>query len=272
MNRKKEGKVFQWDASDYADHSSVQQKWAQELMSKLNLKGDESLLDIGCGDGKVTAEISSYLKSGNLIGIDNSEAMVSLANEKFSYDEYPNLSFLKLDARKLSFNQDFDVVFSNAALHWVLDHRPVLKGIYTSLKPGGRVVVQMGGKGNAFQVVKVVNQLMETDEWKRYFDNFSFPYGFYSPEEYSPWLQEAGFVEIDIQLKPKEMVHENAERFKGWFRTTWLPYLQRLPIKLQEKFINDVSEKYLQINPPDQEGKVKTEMQRLEFTAATPGD
>jgi trans-aconitate methyltransferase len=267
MNRELRESKYQWDASDYADHSTVQQKWAKELLGKLNLTGNESLLDIGCGDGKVTAEIASYLKDGNVVGIDNSEEMISLAKNKFPSITYPNLSFIKQDARSLSFCQEFDVVFSNAVLHWVLDHRPVLKGIYQALKPNGWVVVQMGGKGNASQVVEVVNEIMEKDAWKGHFEYFSFPYGFYSPEEYEPWLIEAGFGIVSLELKPKNMVHENKDKFKGWFRTTWLPYLHRIPLKLQENFIDIVTDKFLARYPQDQEGKINTKMQRLEFVA-----
>jgi len=259
---------FHWDASDYAKHSNAQQKWAKELISRINLRGSESLLDIGCGDGKITAEIASCLKAGTVVGIDNSAEMISLAKEKFPNSTHPNLSFLKQDARELSFCQEFDVIFSNAVLHWVLDHRPVLKGIYRSLKKSGRVVIQMGGKGNASQVIEAVNEIMKKDEWKRYFINFSFPYGFYSPEEYEPLLQNAGFIIASLELKKKSMIHENEEKFKGWFRTTWLPYIHCIPIELREKFISSITEKYLQINPPDQEGKINTGMKRLEFVVS----
>jgi trans-aconitate 2-methyltransferase len=258
---------FEWDACDYANHSNAQQKWAKELISRIILKGNEFLLDIGCGDGKVTAEIASYLQAGFVMGIDSSKEMIALANKQFPSDVYPNLSFLCQDARKLSFHQKFDVIFSNAVLHWVLDHRPVLKGIYRSLKTCGRVVVQMGGKGNASQIIEVVDEIMKQSEWKEYFENFAFPYGFYAPEEYEPWLQESGFVVVNLELKPKDMVHENELEFKGWFRTTWLPYLHRVPFDERESFIDVVTEKYLQINPPDQEGKIHTGMQRLEFVA-----
>jgi trans-aconitate methyltransferase len=267
MMREHEKTKFQWDACDYADHSNAQQKWAKELISRLCLGGNEFLLDIGCGDGKVTAEIASYLPAGFVMGIDNSEEMISLAKKKFPSEVHPNLSFLSQDARTMTFYQKFDVVFSNAVLHWVLDHRPVLRGIYRSLKPSGRAVVQMGGKGNAAQVVGVVDEIMKKAEWKAYFENFSFPYGFYAPEEYEPWLQEAGFVVVNLELKPKDMIHENEEAFKGWFRTTWLPYLHRMPIEVRENFIDIVTEKYLQINSPDQDGKIHTGMQRLEFVA-----
>ncbi len=267
MKNEREKTKFKWNADDYARHSGVQQEWARELITKLNLRGDESLLDVGCGDGKVTAEIANHLKAGSVVGVDSSEGMIDLAKRNFPIHEYPNLKFQMQDARELSFNQDFDVVFSNAALHWVLDHRPVLQGIYRALKSNGRVVAQMGGKGNAALVIGVVNAIITQGQWKKFFENFAFPYGFYSPEEYAPWLHAAGFSAVSLELKPKDMVHENIEKFKGWVRTTWLPYLQRIPERLQELFINEVTEKYLQINPPDQSGKIHTVMQRLEYEA-----
>lgn len=267
MKKEQGQSAFQWNASDYAMHSGAQYQWARELISRLGLKGNESLLDLGCGDGKVTAEIASCLKTGRVVGIDNSEEMIALADNRFPPSAHPNLSFLKQDIRELSFFQEFDLVFSNAVLHWVLDHRPVLKGIYQALKLGGRAVAQMGGKGNASDVIRVVHELIEQDEWKDFFKNFSFPYGFYSPEEYEPWLKEAGFTVLVLKLKPNTMVHENEEKFKGWFRTTWLPYIHRIPIELQNQFIHAVTGKYLEIKPPDHEGNIHTKMQRLEFEA-----
>ncbi len=127
---------FQWNASDYAKNSSAQQAWARELITKLELNGKEALLDIGCGDGKVTAEIAQVLTEGTVIGVDSSKEMVQLAKQNFPPKSWPNLSFDQQDAQHLNFKEQFDVIFSNAALHWVLDHTPVLIGIYQALKSG----------------------------------------------------------------------------------------------------------------------------------------
>src|SRR5512147_1643215 len=118
--------AYQWDAADYARSSSGQQQWARELIGKLHLQGSESLLDIGCGDGKVTAEIASLLTDGAALGVDNSPEMVSLARSSYPRQSYPNLDFQLADAASLPFESSFDVIFSNATLHWVMDHQPVL--------------------------------------------------------------------------------------------------------------------------------------------------
>ena len=260
-------KKFQWDADDYAKNSSVQQTWARELIAKLELGGNEDLLDIGCGDGKVSAEIARFLTNGTVVGVDSSKEMIELAQQHFPNISHPNLSFMRQDARTLDFQGKYDVVFSNAALHWVIDHRPVLAGIYKALKPEGHVLVQMGGKGNAAQVITVVEQIMQHAEWKDYFKDFLFPYGFYSPEEYTPWIQSAGLELQQIKLIPKDMTYKSIDAFKGWFRTTWIPYIEKIPSHQKGQFIDLVAEKYLASNPPNEKGEICIKMQRLEFTA-----
>src|SRR3989304_5312565 len=104
--------VCDWDAADYEQHSAAQQ-WALELIDKLDLRGDEALLDIGCGDGKVTAEIAARLPRGFAVGIDNSEEMIALARSRFRAAAHAHLSFVLGDARFLPFRDCFSAVFSN---------------------------------------------------------------------------------------------------------------------------------------------------------------
>ncbi len=260
-------RAYKWNADDYAKNSPFQKKWARELINRLSLKGNERVLDIGCGDGKVTFKIARRVPDGYVLGIDNSEEMIKLASKMFPASKYPNISFKLLDVREMDFFEEFDVIFSNAALHWVTEHKAVLKKMFKALKPGGRAVVQMGGKGNAAGVVEVFNEIMSENPWKEYFVNFSFPYGFYSPEEYKPWLIDAGFKVQYIELKPKTMIYGNIEKFKGWIRTTWLPYIHRVPEKLRNTFIDLVVERYLDKYPANKSGKVEVLMQRLEFVA-----
>lgn len=270
MAKEKKETNYQWNAVDYAGHSEVQQQWALELMQQLDLRGDEHLLDLGCGDGKVTAALAAGLPDGRVVGLDSSHQMIGLAVATYPIKTHNNLSFHVQDVRFLSDEQQFDVVFSNAALHWVVDHKPVVQGIFQALKPGGKVLVQMGGKGNAEELIATLDTIMQQLRWKEYFTHFSFPYGFYAPEEYAPWLQEAGFTGLSLELKPKVMVHKTRERFTGWLRTTWLPYLERIPPSLQEEFIKTVVDTYTGATTADDTGSVTTTMQRLEYMARRP--
>ena len=258
---------YQWDPKEYEKHSTGQQIWARELIDKLGLKGDEHILDIGCGDGKVTAEIASYLKEGFVKGVDSSCDMIQLSKAKFPKEKYPNISFEQRDARDLTFEDEFDIVFSNAALHWIKDHRPVIKGVYRSLKKGGRILLQMGGEGNAKGILSLLDQLMVDAEYKEYFKDFDFPYGFLGIDEYKKLLEENNFTVKRVELIPKDMVHKDIEALKGWIRTTWLPYTSRIPKEKREKFIRTVCDAYIKKVPLDREGRVHLDMVRLEVEA-----
>lgn len=257
---------YKWDPDGYAEYSESQKEWAIELIKKLKLQDNEHILDIGCGDGKVTKLISEFVPNGKVIGIDSSKEMIEFASSKYQKSKCKNLKFIKMDAAQIEFNECFDVVFSNAALHWIRDHHPVLKCIYQALRPGGRVIVQMGGKGNANSVIEILHDLMNYDKWKRYFKDFSFPYGFYSPAEYKEWLIEAGFKVLRIELIKKDRVHNNIDEFKGWIRTQWLPYTSRIPEPRREEYIDMVREEFNKRYSP-KDNKIIVEMQRLEYEA-----
>jgi len=261
---------YKWDADDYEKHSKSQQLWARELIQKLNISGDESILDIGCGDGKVTAEIASLLNSGRITGIDSSPEMISLAKSNFPGTINKNIHFGIMDASSMSFTNEFDIVFSNAVLHWIQDHRPVLKGIFSSLKKGGTALLQMGGQGNAEGILAVLDDLIQTKEWCEHFRGFEFPYAFYSPEEYKKWIQQIGFKEHHTVLVPKDMIHQGRDGLEGWIRSTWLPYTQRINERNRNKFIEQIAAAYIKKDPPDEDGSIHVKMSRLEVEIEKP--
>lgn len=260
-----------WNAADYAGNSSAQATWATELIDKLNLRGDEDVLDIGCGDGKVTAQIARRVPRGSALGVDNSEEMLRFAMEAFPRQARPNLRFALRDARCLGFSEQFDVVFSNAALHWIVDHRPVLEGIARALRPGGRCLLQMGGRGNAAAVAEVFERIIQTPQWGGYFGGFTFPWGFHGPDEYRLWLSEAGLVAERVESMDKDMVQEGRAGLAGWVRTTWMPYTSRVPGNLAEELIGQVVDAYAQAHPADAAGCLHVPMVRLEVEARRMG-
>ncbi len=258
---------FTWNAADYSKSSPAQQQWAQELLEKLRLSGSEQVLDIGCGDGRVTAAIAACVPAGSVTGIDSSAEMIRFAQEHYPRSTHKNLTFVHMDACRLELFNKFDVVFSNAALHWIPDHKPVLAGIARSLRPGGRILVQMGGRGNAAQVFEALTVLLENPRWAGYFDGFSFTFGFFGPEEYRQWMADAGLEPVRADLIPKDMVYPDREAFAAWIRTTWLPWMARLPEREQPVFIRDFIDKYLSANPADTDGMIHIGMVRLEAEA-----
>jgi len=256
-----------WNAADYAANSAVQQAWARELVAKLKLRGDEHILDVGCGDGKVTAEIARAVPHGCATGVDSSRQMISFAKKTFSAKKNPNLAFRVMDARRLRFATKFDVVFSNAALHWVDDHPAILRGAAGVLKSGGRLLVSCGGKGNAQDVFVGLRPEMRLVRWRRFFRKLPKPYFFYAPEDYKKWLLRFGFKSSCVELAPKGATYNGRAGFAAWLRTTWLPYTQRVPEALREQFIAAVAERYVAKHPVDESGKIHVRMVRLEIDA-----
>jgi trans-aconitate 2-methyltransferase len=253
----------QWNADDYARNSSAQETWAMELIDKLKLRGYESVLDIGCGDGRITDKIAQYLTSGCVVGIDQSENMIRRASDF----KRVNLSFRVMDVMALCLEQEFDIAYSNAVMHWVKDHRTVLQEVRKHLKPGGRILFQMGGYGNAYDMARTVESVIVLKQWSDYFQGFNFPYYFYQVHDYEQWLPEAGFEIGRVELIPKDMVHDDAKGLKGWLRTTWFPYTDRVPETDRELFVKQLTDLYLSKYPVDAEGKTHVRMVRLEVEA-----
>ena len=256
-----------WNPADYAANSAAQLAWARELISSLHLCGDERLLDVGCGDGKITAELARTLPRGSIVGLDGSLDMLQFACQHFLPEKIPNLEFVHMDARQLRFVQPFDVIFSNATLHWVDDHPAFLLGAAACLKPGGRLVVYCGGKGNAQDVFVALRATLRTKHWRSFFRNLAAPYFFHRPEDYEKWLPRFGFQPTLVRLTNKEVQFAGHDGLAAWIRTTWLPYTQRVPVAQREEFIAEVVERFVAKHPPDGGGTLTIRMVRLEIDA-----
>ena len=182
--------AIDWNAAAYAANSAVQQRWARELIGKLSLRGAERILDVGCGDGKVTAELARAVPRGSVVGMDASAEMIAFAKKTFPASKFPNLKFRMGDAREIRAHltpalsppsgegediKYFDLVFSNAALHWVDDHQKFLSGAAAVLKAGGRLAVSCGGKGNAHEVFLALRPEMRLRRWCGFFRRMPLP-------------------------------------------------------------------------------------------------
>lgn len=255
-----------WNPDDYGQHSGAQACWAHELIGKLALAGDERVLDLGCGEGKVTAELAASLSSGSALGLDLSRDMIAFARERFPLEQYPNLRFVEGDMFDLPFVGEFDVVFSNAALHWVADHGRVFSGIARAIRPGGRVLLQMGGRGNAAPIMAIANEMLAEDPWRKLFGGLAPSYAFYGPKEERELLEAAGLTPLRAELIGKDMAFDLPEGLAGWVRTTWHLYLEPLPEDLRPAFIEEVVNRYVE-RFPSADGRIHVPMVRLEVEA-----
>ena len=256
-----------WNPEDYAKNSDAQLKWARSLTENLNLEQYRSILDVGCGDGKITADFAAKLPQSQIVGVDASNEMIAYARQKYPASEYSNLTFNCMDARALDFDTEFELVFSNATLHWVDNHRAFLEGTNSALKDSGRLIISCGGKDNAAQVLATFAKLIERDAWQSYFTEFSNPYFFKGTKDYQTWLEQTGFAIARLELVPKDMTHKGKDGLAGWIRTTWMPFTKCVPKSQRDKFIAEFVELYVANYPLDSKGLTHVSMVRLEVDA-----
>jgi trans-aconitate methyltransferase len=224
-----------WDAADYASHSQGQFTWAMSVIERLGLEGHERVLDIGCGDGKVTAEIAARLPKGSVLGIDNSVQMIALAIRNSG--DRANLSFRPCDAQVMDVDGPFDVGFSNAALHWMPDLPAVFSGLARAVAPRGRVFLSMGGRGTAALVLAALDRLRGVDRWADWLRRSRPPYHFRGPDEVEPMLGQAGFEPSRVELIAKPLRLANRESLTGWLRTTWMWATEPMPEGVRADFL-----------------------------------
>jgi len=180
-----------WRASQYINHASFVAEHGSPVLELLNPKRGEVILDLGCGDGALTSDIA---KTGaNVHGVDSSQSMIEAARQR-------GLSAEVMSGDKLSFNAEFDAVFSNAALHWMTNVTSVLSGVAKALKPNGRFVGEFGGHGN---VASLVNAMIKCFANHSEFGGFENPWYFPSAEQYTQQLQSHGFKVHYIELIPR---------------------------------------------------------------------
>jgi len=257
---------IQWNATDYAMNSQGQFAWALAVIDRLQPAPDDRVLDIGCGDGKVSVEIARRVPSGGVVGIDSSAGMIELARRAWR-SVVPNVDFLVEDAQALKVAGTFDLVFSNSTLHWIPDHPAVLQGVAARLKPGGRLVMSMGGRGTAAVVYQAIEKLRQIGRWAPFLAGARSPHHFFGPEEYEKWLPEAGLKPSRVALLPKPMRHADAAALEGWLRTTWVPYTERIPEAERTEFLIELTGLVRRSCDTAEDGAILLPMVNLEIEA-----
>jgi trans-aconitate 2-methyltransferase len=220
-----------WDAATYDRISDVQQGWARNVLERLALRGDETVLDAGCGSGKVTAMLLERLPQGDVIGVDAAPSMIREAEEALGG---PRARFIASDLLDLDLDQEADAVFSNAVFHWVPDHRRLFARLFAALRPGGRLVAQCGGRGNVARFLEAADRVLEREPFREHFEGWVRPWRFEGPEPTEAALIEAGFTDVACWLDDSPETPEHPDEF---LRVVCLnPYLPRLPAELHDGF------------------------------------
>ncbi|MEX0940230.1 MAG: methyltransferase domain-containing protein [Candidatus Babeliales bacterium] len=203
---------FAWNGENYDKVSSFQYKAGVEAIESFNLCGDEKILDIGCGNGKTAALCARKLTSGSLTAIDASSSMINFALEH--YGNTSNLTFLLQDVVTMSFDQEFDLVYSLFCLHWVKDQEIAMKNIAKSLKPGGKAVLYISLPNKFNKTFKdEFNKIINSTLWSPYKDLLHYNH---FPIPKKTWFKYAKNNNFEVKFKTIQdsNFYENYDKFK----------------------------------------------------------
>jgi len=240
-------KKDKWNSEYYKEHSDPQEQSALSVLDKIKFKGNESILDIGCGDGKITANIANRIPKGLVIGIDNSPSMIKAA--KHYYANIPNLAFKLQDATNFNFDQKFDYVFSFSTFHWISDQLSALKNIQKALKPNGRVIIQMGCDEDS-PVKRAFEIICSKPKWKSQFEQIKGKYHHKTAQEYQKLLDKAGFTKKNITVFYLTSTYKSFDDLAKWFMG-WIPYCTGLSEEKSLAFAKEIIKNiYEQQNQP----------------------
>ena len=244
MTEPKTSRTAEWDAAAYFRLSNPHVVWGQPVLDRLPLRGDETVLDAGCGTGRVTADLLERLPDGRVIALDISANMLAEARQQLVPRSGDRVTFIQADLQDFALAEQVDAIFSTAAFHWVLDHPRLFSALFKALKPGGRLVAQCGGGPNIAAVLNRAAKLMPSEPYAPHFAGWPGPWEFASAEVTSERLRDAGFVGIETSLEPKPTPMPNADEYRDYLSTVVFgSHLDRLPEEgLRRDFVEMLTE------------------------------
>ncbi|MGH2923622.1 MAG: class I SAM-dependent methyltransferase [Solirubrobacterales bacterium] len=232
-----------WDAALYHRVSSFQEGWARKMLDeRVPMAGDETVLDAGCGSGRVTTMLAERLPRGRVIGVDAAPSMIEHARESLGDAAILiNADLVELTPallREAAGVDSVDLVFSNATFHWIPDHEALFRRLHSVLRPGGRLVAQCGAEGNVQAFGDVVESVATDDPFARHLTGWDRPWNFSSREDAGRRLAAAGFDPIECWITEFDATPSDPRAFMR--ASGFAPIFERLPADLHDKFVDAV--------------------------------
>jgi trans-aconitate 2-methyltransferase len=231
------GSQWRWDPSVYHGASDLQEGRAELLFDQMQLRGDETVLDAGCGSGRVTLRLLERLPEGRVIAVDSSAQMVEHARETLG----DRATVIHSDLTELELDEQVDAIFSNAVFHWVLDQDRLFERMYAALRPGGKLVAGCGAPGNLERFLRVAAEVSREAPYSQYLRDWEPGWRFHGAEETEARLRAAGFTDATAEV---DAIEERPEDPAGYARSApLLCHLDLLPEELHDPFVEAVIER-----------------------------
>lgn len=242
------GRASDWDAATYHRVAAPQTTWGRAVLDRISLNGDETVVDAGCGSGRLTTEISARVPDGRVIAVDLSNAMIEAAREHLDRGVW----FVRADVAALPLQQVADIVFSAATFHWVLDHLALFRSLFIALRPGGRLVAQCGGGPNLARLLTRANDLVARASYASAFRDWRRPCEFADDVTTKSRLHQVGFVDVETSLVSAPTRFATAGEFREFVKTVALrPHLAVIPsVREGEAFLDALVEMAGTDDPP----------------------
>ena len=237
-----------WNAAQYHRLSDPQHGWGIRVLDRLAPRTGERILDIGCGTGRLTSEITRRADDCDVVGTDRSRAMLDQAHAHYA----DAAEFAQADGAHLPFpDSTFDAVFSTATFHWIKDHDRLFGEIYRVLRPGGRLVSQCGGRPNLQELYRRAQQARMSPKYGEYFEGWGDPWNFASPEATEARLRKAGFQAIEVSLEAAQTPFPDIRAYEEFITTVCMRHhVERLPQDLREPFVHELALRAADDDPP----------------------
>jgi trans-aconitate 2-methyltransferase len=226
----------EWDGATYDRVSGPMEAMGLEVLARLALSGDETVVDAGCGSGRITAALLERLPDGHVIGVDGAPSMIEAARERLG--ERPNLELRVADLCELELERPADAILSTATFHWIKDHAQLFARMRAALRGGGQFVAQCGGYGN-IRVVREAGEAVGAEEpFAPYLAGWDGPWRYAAPDETEELLAAAGFASAKCWLEPRPVEPDD---LRTYYRNIIMgAHLGRLPQELHDPFLDAV--------------------------------
>src|SRR5438445_1078745 len=233
--------VRSWDGQSYDRVSGPMEALGRGVLARLPLRGDETVLDAGCGSGRITQALLEPLPRGGVIAVDSSASMLAAASERLADARRAGERRLQLclaDLLELELAQPVDAVLSTATFHWIADHERLFRRLRAMLRVGGRLVAQCGGEGNIDGLRGRARAVQEREPYAAHFSGWRPPWNYAAPAPTRARLLRAGFAEAECWLEPAPCEPAHPREFLATIVLG--PHVQQLPERLREPFMDDV--------------------------------